>query len=52
MLEAYSKLLSSVADIMSPLGAYKEAHKGVPESSSSSVVKAAVLGWLATAQVS
>lgn len=51
MLEAYSKLLTSAADIMGPLGAYKEAHKGVPESSTSWAVKEAVLEWLATAQV-
>ena len=50
-LETQSKLLTSVAEIMSPLGAYKELGKGLNDSLSNSVVKEATVGWLAAAQV-
>lgn len=52
LLEAQAKLLSAAADIMGPLGAYKEVGKGLNDSPSSSVVKEATVGWLAAAQVS
>ena len=52
ILEGQAKLLSAAADIMAPLGAYKEVGKGLADSPSSSVVKEATVGWLAAAQVS
>ena len=51
-LETQSKLITSVSEIMSPLGAYKELGKGLSDSLSNSVVKEATVGWLAAAQVS
>ena len=51
-LESQSKLITSVSEIMSPLGAYKELGKGLSDSLSNSVVKDATVGWLAAAQVS
>ena len=50
-LETQSKLLTSVSEIMTPLGAYKELGKGLSDSLSNSVVKEATVGWLAAAQV-
>lgn len=52
ILEGQAKLLSAAADIMAPLGAYKEVGKGLADSPSSSAVKEATVGWLAAAQVS
>ena len=51
-LETQSKLLTSVSEIMSPLGSYKELGKGLNDSLANSVVKEATVGWLAAAQVS
>ena len=51
-LETQSKLLTSVSEIMTPLGAYKELGKGLIDSLSNSMVKDATVGWLAAAQVS
>ena len=50
-LEAQSKLLTSVSEIMSPLGAYRELGKGLTDTLSTSCVKDATVGWLAAAQV-
>ena len=52
LLEAQSSLLNSAAEIMGPLGSYKEVGKGLIDTQSTSVVKEATLGWLAVAQVS
>lgn len=51
ILEGQAKLLSAAADIMAPLGAYKEVGKGLSDSPSSLVVKEATVSWLAAAQV-
>lgn len=50
-LETQSKLLTSVTEIMTPLGAYKELGKGLSDALSNSLVKEATVEWLAAAQV-
>ena len=52
LLEAQSSLLGSAAEIMSPLGSYKEVGQGLIDTKNTSAVKEATLGWLAAAQVS
>ena len=51
LLEAQAQLLNSAAEIVGPLGSYKEVGKGLVDSQNNSVVKDAMLGWLAAAQV-
>ena len=45
-------MLSAAAEIMAPLGSYKEVGKGLVDSHSDSAVRDATLQWLSAAQVS
>lgn len=52
LLEKQANLLSAAAEIMAPLGSYKEVGKGLVDSHGDSVVRDATLQWLSAAQVS
>lgn len=52
LLETQSQLLTSAAEIMSPLGSYKEVGTSLIDNHNNSSLKEAILNWLAASQVS